>query len=361
MPNRAWTIKGASAKGRWVQDKQVVTCTLVCSPLGGPLLSQLIFEGSTPACLPAGPPPARMRWTYSPTHWANSETLLQVFELIEEEVCRRNGGALVNYLVVLDVAPSHCSEHFLSALAHRHPHARLVFVSPGCTAHAQPLDNSYMRCFKAALRRISGRTFANQILEGTAAHGALTRKPVLKVSLVGLVSCALQHLERGSHHLAGWSHIYEESEEAFSALHAEACRLHAAGKLYTREADAEEAASDEAELPAESDWEDEPPAEEADLLRIAEACEAPPPVSRAPVDMLPVCWTPCVHDRKHVALGKFLAIRLAYGSATSRDLLEACTIPAPPPAATTAAAPQPPPPPPDSIIDISVVASSASA
>ena len=157
----------------------------MCSPEGGRILTQLIFEGSTTACLPTGPPPAGMAWTHSPSHWANSTTLLQLFDLIEEEVIRRS-GALVNYLVILDVAPSHCLEHFLAAVAADHPHARLVFISPGCTAHSQPLDIAYMRSFKAALRRISGRAFAHQILEGTAPHGAILKKPHLKVSLVGL-------------------------------------------------------------------------------------------------------------------------------------------------------------------------------
>ena len=335
-PLRAWTLRGRNAKGKWTADKQVVTCTLVCSPEGGPILSQLIFEGSTTACLPSAPPPARMRWTFSPTHWANSETLLQVFELIEEEVCRRSGGSLVNYLVVLDVAPSHCSHHFLAAVAERHAHARLVFVSPGHTAHSQPLDISYMRSFKAAMRRMSGRAFAQQILEGTTAHGSLTRKPALKVSLVGLVSCAVQALERGEHHLPGWSHIYEESPEAFAAIHAEACKLHSVGRLYTKpnEEDAEEEG-----FPEESDWEAEQE-EDAASVSIAEACEAPVPESRAPLDMLPISWTPCVQDSRRVALGKFLAIRLAYGSASSRDILEACSLPAAPP-------PQPP-----AIIDV---------
>ena len=216
MPTRAWTVSGRSSKGRWRTDKQVVTCTLVASPEGGDVLCQLLFEGSTRQCLPQGPAPQNQAWSYSPTHWANSGTLLEVMEQIECEVKRRSGGALVNYIVLLDVAPSHCSDHFLHEVATKHVRARLVFVAPGTTACCQPLDIAYMRSFKASLRDIASRAFAQQILQGTSAHGQVLRKPELKLSLSGLVAASVQRLQRGTHHLAGWSHLYVESEDEWA-------------------------------------------------------------------------------------------------------------------------------------------------
>ena len=38
--------KGKNAKGKWKMDKQVVTCTLICSPERGDVLCQLLFEGA---------------------------------------------------------------------------------------------------------------------------------------------------------------------------------------------------------------------------------------------------------------------------------------------------------------------------
>ena len=104
MPSRAWTVSGRNSKGKWRTDKQVVTCTLVASPEGRDVLCRLFFEGSTRQCLPQGPAPQNQAWSYSPTHWANSQTLLEVMQQIESEVRRRSGGALVNYIALLDVA-----------------------------------------------------------------------------------------------------------------------------------------------------------------------------------------------------------------------------------------------------------------
>ena len=132
---------------------------MVASPEGRDVLCQLLFEGSTRQGLPQGPAPQNQAWSYSPTHWANSQTLLEVMQQIESEVRRRSGGALVNYIALLDVAPSHCSDLSLHEVASKHVHARLVFVAPGTAACCQPLDIAYMR-IKAALRDIASRTFA---------------------------------------------------------------------------------------------------------------------------------------------------------------------------------------------------------
>ena len=127
----------------------------------------------------------------------------------------------------------------------------------------------------------------------------------------------MQHLERGAHRLPGWSHIYAEDAEIFAELHSQVCKRHAAGRFYSKELLAQslmddERAAPDVELPSDSEGED--PAGD-DATAISEACEVPIPESRKPLDVLPVSWTPHVQDKRHVALGKFLAIRLAYGSA----------------------------------------------
>ena len=71
-------LEGRNAEGKWKVGKQVAACTLVCGLDGGNILTQFLFEpqGSTLACLPHGLCPSNQMWAHSPTHWANSQTIL---------------------------------------------------------------------------------------------------------------------------------------------------------------------------------------------------------------------------------------------------------------------------------------------
>eukprot|EP00971_Amphidinium_carterae_P340447 6478798-Amphidinium_carterae.1 len=77
-PNTGWYYRGKDQKPDFCQNKSQVTVTLCARPTGGTVLSQIIFKGSTPRCLPVGPQLRHCVCTFSETHWATESTLMQL-------------------------------------------------------------------------------------------------------------------------------------------------------------------------------------------------------------------------------------------------------------------------------------------
>eukprot|EP00971_Amphidinium_carterae_P169185 3352074-Amphidinium_carterae.2 len=76
---------------------------------------------------------------YPDSHWASVDSLLLVLAMVEQKVIKNN-----DYVVVLDLAPVHASQDFLTRFAGEHPYGHLVFVPPRMTSVCQPLDMAYM-------------------------------------------------------------------------------------------------------------------------------------------------------------------------------------------------------------------------
>ncbi len=216
-------------------DKRCITCTVMSPQQGGRLTAQLIFDGKTTAVLPAASPETVLL-SASESHWATTETLVEVLKWHERTAVPE--GA--KWLVALDVAPVHVSAATRERLRAELPRMTLCFVPARKTSFLQPLGVAVMGPFKGRPGRLCATEFAadlfSTLLQETAAEPAErtkvdTRLSALKRRIPTWVGHALERLSaREDIRSKAWRHLHVE-EGIRSALLEEAKQLHSQGKL----------------------------------------------------------------------------------------------------------------------------------
>jgi hypothetical protein len=163
VPSASWTWeqKGAAAVPVvGAEDKRQITACLSSSLYGDLLPLQLIFQGTTPRCLPpvtANSLTAGVHCTYTQNHWSSLETMKQwmlkvLLPYAERQIKLHSLDADAHIVLVLDAWSVHRSEEFRMHMRNAHPRVHLVFVPANCTSRLQVADVALQRPFKHAIR-----------------------------------------------------------------------------------------------------------------------------------------------------------------------------------------------------------------
>jgi len=83
VPTSDWTMEAEGSKRVEVigkDDKRQLTAVLACTLDGDFLPAQIIYQGTTPCCLPKFEFPRNWHITYSANHWSNEETMIEYLD-----------------------------------------------------------------------------------------------------------------------------------------------------------------------------------------------------------------------------------------------------------------------------------------
>lgn len=220
------------------------------------------------------------------------------------------------------------------------PRLTLCYVPRTTTSFNQPLDRAYFKAFKANVTRQFCADLATEVINSSNPIGQLVRRPVLRLHALAMLTAAVAaaHTEERLH--AAWKHLLLQDGDDVATLVAEAEAERVAGRLFENgEAAAEEGLEGQAE--EEEYWmreaEDEPAMGDellVDWVPDEMASELAPPwqddgeplpgVEAVP----PVAASEPAHTQtslpeSHVRLNqmsRWLALRLAYGTASKKEL-----------------------------------------
>jgi hypothetical protein len=156
-----------------VEDKRQITACVGASLRGELLPLQLIFQGTTPRCLPAETPAskaARVHMTFTDNHWSSLKTMQEYITHIlsphaDRMIALHQLPSDAHMVLILDCWSVHRSDAFLSWLKQEHPRIHVVFVPPNCTSKLQLADVALQRSFKAVLKDNFNSWAASEILD----------------------------------------------------------------------------------------------------------------------------------------------------------------------------------------------------
>lgn len=166
MGNKSVPVLGAD-------DKRQITACVGASLRGELLPLQLIFQGTTPRCLPpetAASKSSRVHLTFSENHWSSLQTMKEYIIHVlsphaDRMIALHQLPSDAHMLLILDCWSVHRSEAFLGWLKQEHPRIHVVFVPPNCTSKLQLADVALQRSFKAVLKDNFNSWAGEQILD----------------------------------------------------------------------------------------------------------------------------------------------------------------------------------------------------
>jgi hypothetical protein len=160
VPSCAWTMEKKGTKRVEIaasDDKRQITAVFACSLSGDFLPMQLIYQGTTPRCLPKGVPfPADWHITYTANHWSNTHTMVGyvnkvIIPYVTETRTRLKLNADHPALVLFDVFKGQCTEEVLQLLLGNN--ILYILVPANTTDKLQPLDLSVNKPAKDYMRQ----------------------------------------------------------------------------------------------------------------------------------------------------------------------------------------------------------------
>ena len=149
VPSSAWTMEKKGTKRVEIvaaDDKRQITAVFACSLSGNFLPMQLIYQGTTPRCLPKNIPfPPDWHVTCTANHWSNEHTMIDyvkkiIIPYVTETRIKLNLNADHPTLVLFDVFKGQCTEQVLQLLQDNN--ILYIFVPANTTDKLQPLDLS---------------------------------------------------------------------------------------------------------------------------------------------------------------------------------------------------------------------------
>ena len=152
-----------------IDDKRQITAVFACSLSGQFLPLQLIYQGTTPKCLPKGVSfPDGWHLTYTSNHWSNKSTTIEYLKSIIIPYIsnmRSRLGLDENHpaLVLFDVFKGQCTESVFKMLEENNIFH--VLIPPNCTDRLQPLDLSINKPAKDFMKRQFQNWYASIILK----------------------------------------------------------------------------------------------------------------------------------------------------------------------------------------------------
>jgi hypothetical protein len=137
-------------------DKRQITAVFGSALSGNFLPLQLIFEGTTPRCLPKVHFPEGWRISYSKNYWSNQTTMVDyINHIIVPYVTakRKELGLCQTYpaLVIFDCFKGQCQLSIIKLLKENNIY--YVLVPANCTDRLQPLDLSVNKAAKDYMKR----------------------------------------------------------------------------------------------------------------------------------------------------------------------------------------------------------------
>ena len=194
VPTSDWTMEAEGSKRVEVigkDDKRQLTAVLAGTLDGDFLSSQIIYQGTTPRCLPKYDFPKNWHITYSANHWSNEETMTEYVDNVLNPYIaekRRSLNLSKDYpaLAIFDNFKAQCTSAFLTQLDHNN--INVVLVPPNCTDRLQPLDVSVNKAVKNQLRAEFQHWHARQVCQQRREG---QKKPIdLKMSAVKPLSAS---------------------------------------------------------------------------------------------------------------------------------------------------------------------------
>ena len=128
---------------------------LAATMAGDFLPPQLIYKGTTRACLPANKFPVCWHVTYTHNHWCNEDTVKLYIEKIIVPFIQKKKDELKlpnsqRALCIIDGFKAQCTREVVKLLDHHG--IEIVYVPANCTRESQPLDLSVNKPVKDFIR-----------------------------------------------------------------------------------------------------------------------------------------------------------------------------------------------------------------
>ena len=169
VPVSSWTMEKKGARRveiANVDDKRQITAVFAATAIGEFLPFQLIYQGTTSACLPTFPFPDDWSVTQTANRWSNEQTMMIYIEEVVVPYVKKKRQQLNldedhPALVIFDVFKGQCTDEVLHILADNN--IEYIRVPANCTDRLQPLDVSVNKPAKEFLRRRFQEWFASQI------------------------------------------------------------------------------------------------------------------------------------------------------------------------------------------------------
>ena len=172
VPTSAWTMERKGTKRVEIaaaDDKRQITGVFACSLEGNFLPIQLIFQGTTPRCLPKTVQfPKGWHLTCSQNHWSNESTMVDYIKYIIVPYVtekRKSLGLSPTYpaLAIFDYFKGQCQPSIFELLEENN--IFYVLVPANCTDRLQPLDLSVNKPAKDYMKRKFQEWYATIILK----------------------------------------------------------------------------------------------------------------------------------------------------------------------------------------------------
>lgn len=174
-----------------MDDKRQITA-VICASLTGKLLPfQVIYQGTTKACLPkvAGTP-TDWHVTCTPNHWSNEEKMKEYLQLIiipYVQQTRKELGVAENHpaLAIFDVFKGQTTDAIYEILEQNN--IFIVKIPANCTDRLQPMDLSVNEAVKDFMRKKFMEWHSAEVMEkmksGTGSETSInfklsTMKPI---------------------------------------------------------------------------------------------------------------------------------------------------------------------------------------
>jgi hypothetical protein len=148
-------------------DIRQITSVFACSLAGHFLPLQMIFQGTTPKCLPSVQFPKDWHITFSENHWSNEKTMVDyvqyiILPYVSEK--RKELGLDLTFpvLVIFDCFKGQCQSSILKLLD---DNIFYVLVPAHCTDRLQPLDLSVNKPAKDFMRKKFQEWHSNIMLQ----------------------------------------------------------------------------------------------------------------------------------------------------------------------------------------------------
>ena len=177
VPSSAWTMEKKGTKRVEIaasDDKRQITAIFACSLSGNFLPLQLIYQGTTPRCLPKNVPfPKDWDITYTHNHWSNTDTMIDYVNnvILPYVTATRKTLKLSSdhpALVIFDVFKGQCTEEVLKLLVDNN--ILYMLVPANTTDKLQPLDLSVNKPAKDFMKQKFqdwyGRIICKQLEDG---------------------------------------------------------------------------------------------------------------------------------------------------------------------------------------------------
>jgi len=173
VPVPDWTMdKKGTKKVRLagLDDKHQITAVFAATMAGDFLSPQLIYKGTTCACLPANKFPDPWHITYTHNHWCNEETVKFYLEKVIVPFIQKKKDELKlpnsqRALCINDGFRAQCTSEVVKLLDHHSIDIVYVPANYNCTGELQPLYLSINKPVKDFIKQKFQEWYASKIVE----------------------------------------------------------------------------------------------------------------------------------------------------------------------------------------------------